>query len=320
MTEQPTPAEQPNGPSDPVRLLTRLRPDSHLDDEWDATRRDAVLAGILDAQPEWTRVGWVSRHRRLVLAGAVAACAAVVAAGLVLPDGSPGGPDAAAAATLNRLAVTAGTSGSEVGPGQYAYTDSREVQRFSAADVAHGTPAITSHAFRTWTAPSGDSWQLQGGCLQRFPHDSTATAAGGNYGGLTSEQYAKLPTAPGALATYLDEHPSGDNRGALNRFVSVGDLVGDPLTGAKLRAAAIRVLAHTSGITVEQRSRDALGRDAIEVDYTYSMGPTVSALFFAPNTSALLETQSRVHGSVDYRSVVRASRIVDSLPHQRTCS
>lgn len=320
MTEHPMTDGQPNGPGDPVRLLTRLRQDSHLDEEWDVTRRDAVLAGILAAQPAWTRESWVSRHRRPVLAGALAACAAVVAAGLVLPGGSAGGPGAAAAATLDRLAVTAGTSGSEVGPDQYAYTDSREVQTFSAADVARGSHAITMHTVRTWTARSGDSWKLQGACLRRWPHDNTATPAGGNYAGLNSEQYATLPTAPGALARYLDEHPSGDNRGTLNRFVSVGDLVGDPLATPKLRAAAIRVLAHTDGITVEQRSRDALGRDAIEVDYTYTGGATVSSLFFAPNTSTLLETQSRVHGNVDYRSVVRASRVADSLPHRRTCS
>ena len=207
-----------------------------------------------------------------------------------------------------------------VGPGQYAYTDAREVQTFSAADVARGSHAVTTNTFQTWTAPSGDSWEVQGACLRRWPHDNTVTPAGGNYAGLNSKQYATLPTAPGALAEYLDKHSSGDNRGTLNRFVSVGDLVGNPLATPKLRAAAIRVLAHTDGITVEQRSRDALGRDTIEVDYTYTGGATVSSLFFAPNTSALLETQSRVNGSVDYRSVVRASRVDDSLPHRRACS
>ena len=320
MTEHSRIDEEPSGPGDPVCLLTRLRPDSHLDEEWGATRRDAVLAHILDAQPARTSKSWVSRHRRPVLAGAVAACAAVAAAGLVLPGGTPGGPDAAAAATLDRLAITAGTSGEVVGPGQYAYTDSSQVQKFSAANVARGSRATTTNTFQTWTAPSGDSWQVQGACLRHRPHDNTATPAGGNYAGLNSKQYATLPTTPGALAEYLDKHPSGDNRGTLNRFVSVGDLVGNPLTTPKLRAAAIRVLAHTDGITVEQRSHDALGRDTIKVDYTYTGGATVSSLFFASSTSALLETRSRVNGSVDYRSLVRASRVDDSLPHRRTCS
>lgn len=327
MTDHTTIDERPGGPGgpgDPVRVLSALCPVTNLDVEWDAVRRDAVLAGILEAGPAPVRGSWASRHRRpvaagVLAAGVLAAGAAAVVATLVLPGGSPGGPDAAAAATLDRLAVVAGTSGRTVGPGQYAYHDGREAQRFSAADVVGGSHAVTRHRVRTWTARDGDSWQLQGRCLRHWPDDGSATPAGGNYDGLDAARYATLPSTPDALAGYLDAHPSGDNRGTLNRFVSVSDLVGSGLTTPKLRAAAIRVLAQSDGITVEPSARDALGRDAIEVDYTYVGGATVSSLFFAPRTSALLESESRVDGRVDYRDVVRASRVVDSLPDRPAC-
>lgn len=307
-------------PGDPVSQLLRLRRDVDLGDEWDGTRRDAVLADILASPTAYDPDGgWVRRHRRLVavgVAGLAAACG--VAGGLLLPNGSPGGSDAAAAAALDRLAVVAGTSGRTVGPGQYAYTDTREVQTFSAADVARGSSPRTEHTLRSWTARSGDTWNFQdGGCLRHFPHDDSASPAGGNYDGLNSAALATLPTTPAALAHYIDEHPSGDNRGTRNRFLGVGDLVRSGLATPALRAAAIRVLARTTGLTVDTRSRDALGRDAVEVDY--AEGAAVESLFFAPSTSMLLEDQQRENGSVEYRGVTQASRVVESLPDRPAC-
>lgn len=254
---------------------------------------------------------------------AVAACAAAAAVGvgLLLPAGGPGGPDTAAAAPLDKLAVIAKVADDVVGPGQFAYVLEDSEQTMSRAEAT--TPVLPGESREgnlslsrgeQWTAPDGTQWRtvfLAGGqsCLAK--HDHVVTAGGPfDYANASAPELASLPTDPSELASFIDAHPAGDNRGARDRFTVVGDLLRSGLAGRDLRSAALRLLAQTSGLTAATDAHDAAGRPAIRVDYSFGYG--VESLFFDARTSRVLEEQT-TQGQYLFRAVVRESKVVDSI-------
>lgn len=307
-----------------VATLEHYRPTADaFDDEWGPAQRNATLAEILGqsvtAQPP-TR--WIGRHRRWVAVGSLAACAvaAGLVAGVALPAGSPGGPGTAAAATLERLAATAGQAGGTVGTGQFAYVrqDSEQTAQrgYPIPPGQTRTGGFDRQSSRSWTAPSGDLWAYRAlgsptACLTKYAYRPETPLEARDYEDLSAADLAALPTDADRLAAYLNAHPSGDNRGANNAFTAIGDLVRSGLAAPALRAAAIRALARTRGISVHVGTRDTAGRPAIRVDNASRYG--VESLFFDPSTSRLLEEQVS-QGSWLYRSIIRQSGIVDSIP------
>jgi hypothetical protein len=267
----------------------------------------------------------VRARRRLVLgAGVVALAAAAVLATIVAPQGTPVGPDPAAAAVLNHLANRAlGRGGADVGPQQYAYFQATEEQT-----VSPSTPVLPGrvrdgnmqrHTYEQWTAPDGELWfvddprQAAEACISHHQPSQGGGPLIGNYEDATAAQLSALPTDPPALRAYLDDHPTGQNRGSRNLFLAISDLVRSGLASANLRAATIRVLADTPDLSVDERARDALGRSAIQVDYPE--GSSTETLFFDARTTLVLEDRiSDSSHALVYQRVFTQSGVVDRLP------
>ena len=318
-------AEHEN-PHPDVATLMLFRPEvTHFDDEWGPAQRADTLKEIFVASaPARRPVFGRPTGGRWARLGAMAACAAAaaVAMGVLLPTGAPGGPDAAAAATLNRLAVTAGRASGSVGPDEFAYVREDSEQTLSPGEAT--TPALpgetrVGNLWRAtgeqWTAPDGTVWRtvaLAGGgsCLAEHVHVPSPPGVF-DYENMSASELSRLPTDTGQLAGYIDTHPSGDNRGTLNRFRVVSDLLRSGLAPAALRAAALRVLARTDGFTVTTGTRDAAGRPAIRVDHSFGHG--IESLFFEASTSRVLEEQTTQDQWL-FRAVVRESKAVDSIP------
>jgi hypothetical protein len=315
---------------DPVAAFRPL--DDEIDKEWPAASRiamverikadDGLTETVASSLPAYSKSRQLTGQRWGRLS-ALAACvaAAAVAVGVLLPAGGPGGPNAAAAATLNKLSVIAGSAGGSVGPRQFAYVREDSEETLSPAEAtAPPLPGETrvGNLSRTtgeqWTAPDGTEWRtvaLDGGqsCLAKHLH--VANPPGDfNYENLSAPELAQLPTNQDQLAKYIDTHPTGDNRGTINRFRVVGDLLRSGLASPALRAAALRVLAQTDDLTVATDSHDAAGRPAIRVDYSFGYG--IESLFFDANTSRVLEEQTTQDQWL-FRAVVQESKVVDSI-------
>lgn len=308
---------------DDVATLVLFRPEAdHFDDEWaPADREDTLTAVLASSSPSRSKC-WQPTARRWKHISALAACAAAaaVAGGLLLPAGSPAGPDAAAAATLSRLAGIAGSAGRSVGSNQFAYVLEDSEQTMSAGEA--NTPVLPGERRQgdlslatgeQWTSPDGTQWRtvpLDRGRSCLAGHLYVASSDGVvDYEDLSAPELAQLPTDPDQLANYLDTHPGvGGNR---NRFLVIGDLLRSGLASPDLRAAALQVLAQTTGLTVATDSHDAADRPAIRVDYSFGYG--TESLFFQASTSRVLEEQT-TQDQYLFRALVRESKIVDSLP------
>jgi hypothetical protein len=312
-------------PDNDVATLMLFRPEiTHFDDEWGPARREATLTGILapSSPSRSKRTRPTGQRWKNFSALAAGAAAAAVAVGLLLPAGGPGGPDAAAAATLNELSAIAGSAGGSVGTHQFAYVLEDSEQTMSAGEAQ--TPVLPGETRvgdlvrdrgEQWTSPNGTVWRtvaLEGNqsCLAKHLHDGNAGRVA-DYENLSTPELAQLPTDPDQLANYIDTHPSGDNRGDSNRFVVVGDVLRSGLAAPALRAAALRVLAQTTDLTVATDSHDAAGRRAIRVDHSFGYG--VESLFFDASTSRVLEEQT-TQDQYLFRALVRESKVVNSLP------
>jgi hypothetical protein len=309
--------------SDVVAMLIRYRPgDDHFDDEWAPALRTDVLTDILTStQPPRMKHLGPAGGRRWARIAALAAGAAVAAAtaAVVLPAGSPGGPDQAAAATFEKLVVVARQEGGSVAPSQFAYVQQDSEQTVAAGEPIEPGATRVGHLQRTsseqWTAPNGTVWLYRAlgrdrSCLRQYPHHSPPVGVY-DYENLSAAELAALPTDPDRLASYLDSHPSGDNRGAHNRFLIAGDLLRSGLASPALRSATLRMLAQSSGIQVTPDSRDDAGRPAVRVDMPFQYG--AESLFFDAATSRVLEEQT-TQDQYLFRSVVRESKIVQSVP------
>ncbi len=284
-----------------------------------------LLEQILDGRS--TRVTPPTRQPRRVrrvalasIAGIAAAITATVVLPTVLPAGAPEGPDRASATALDRLADVAGRQHQSVAAGQYAYVKTELEGDTTRVALHHGRIRVSVRGRQVreeWTAPDGQTWVMQPvvgspRCLYHF--DNTGDAAQGVYEDLPAANLAALPTDPQALAAYVDAHPSGDNRGKANRMVVAADLLRSGLAKPELRAATLRMLGSTPGVSVDYNARDALGRPAVRVDATTDNGRT--SLFFDPGSAQLDEEQY----GVKTRSVVETSAVVGSLPSLPECT
>jgi hypothetical protein len=271
------------------------------------------------------------------LVGAAAAAALLIEA--ALPAGTPGAPNAAAAATLHHLAdLAVGNAGPVAGPHQFAYAE------MSAAQYG-GEP--DSIRYRQWQAPNGDIWQQvisatvgrpPVGCYYA-PYD--APPAPGNSGTYVGHnpQYPEfdhepqaflngLPTDPSALRDYLSNHVQGGGPNSQLVFRAAVDLLTNGMSPPTLRAAAIRVLAlDTRHVTVNDSARDAAGRSATELTFAFdrmsSDGPGATiqnspgvseSLYFDPHTSQLLQESLIEQGHVDYVMTIAANHNTNSVP------
>jgi hypothetical protein len=252
------------------------------------------------------------------------ACAAAtvpLALSIGLPSHAPGGPSPAAA--LDRLATIAGATGPAIGPGQYLHrtyiTDVPYIAGLpmTPGAVRRGDRAVSdeeswSGRTRVWVRSTGPDARP---CLDVV--SLRGHVADGRYDVASASQLATLPTAPTQLATYIDEHPDGGNRGTSNTYAAATDLLWSGIATPQLRSAALNVLAQTPGLGGDEHTTDDRGRPAIRIDHDAD-GATQS-VWFDPMTAQIVETAGPTEGG-DGSTTLTGSNVTDSLPNLPRCA
>jgi hypothetical protein len=304
--------------TDVLDLVRRHEP--VVQDEWSELDQQRVLDQVFDngraPRAEFSRSRWVGFG--LV---ATAAAAIPLAASIGLPTSAPGGPTPAAA--LDRLAVIAGVAGPTLGPGQYLHVQATNNAPYVAdtalapgevrdGDLVRSTDETWTDQDEFWSRSVNESGQP---CLESFPMQEEVDEGG--YALASADELTTLSTDPDVLATYIDEHPDGGNRGTINRYAAVTDLLWSGLASPELRSAALDVLAQTPGLTGDAHTTDDLGRQAIRVDYRGDHDS--ESVWFDPATAQIIGRSYVVPGGTA-SSVVTAREAVDQLPVLPECT
>lgn len=295
---------------DQLESLVSCRPTAAtIDAEWSPEYRAQVLASIMADQPALRSPRRIVTRRWSMVAAAVSVAAAVVVGTALIPAGSAGGPDLAAAATLERLAVTA-AGGPLLGPHQFDHVLMRTMQDGSQPD-ANGR-----WAREQWTAgDTGDTWyRTTDDHALQCAHYSMADPP--DFASPTPAFLASLPSDPARLREYVRAHIVGSMSRDEAVFVAIGDMLGSGLPSPELRAEAFRALIGSGHIDVRADTRDALGRPAVRVSFVDAVGrpAEVQSMYFDPSTSRVMQQTDVVDRHTVSLAVITQTGIVGSVP------
>lgn len=221
----------------------------------------------------------------------VALAAVAIAVPALWPDGHPGAPANAAAATVQRLAATAATQDGAVVPdGQYWHTTRIERSAHHVGGGEHDYTYSIAERVQNWTRsgsvlieqrePYGEptfptaadksNWAASGSPKLDGNENATTGIIGGIDGyrvgsgpALSYEEIRALPTESDKLEKFIDERVGDDSLGARIR-VYEDLLVGAPTTPGT-RATLIRSLHDVKGLRVDGDATDASGRSGIKL-------------------------------------------------------
>lgn len=291
-------------PDQAMDALATARPDTDsIGRSWYIGRRELVLRRVT-AAPRAPRFSAPTSPRRPRWGLVAAAIALVAAAGLfvqvLLPLGSPGSPQAAAA--LDRLA-SAVPADVPIPDGAFELTVYQETGK---VETENGFMAY--HTERsTWRAPDGWAWARQTGDDAAYHLFSPVPR---------NWDLNLVPADPTVMEAYLRARVMGSSSVEEALFVAVVDTLSFEPTPAATRSAAIRMLAGVPGVTVTEDATDPLGRPATEVrfvDEAHRPG-VVKSIFLDPADTQLLAEVETVDGDLHYTCLYTERRIVDSLP------
>jgi hypothetical protein len=261
---------------------------------------------------------------------------------VLLHPRSPAGPNTAAAAVLNHLALVAydQPAPSVPGPGQFLYVNSTEAYTATIAIQPNSFTVLRPENRQIWIAANGSGrikesfgqptflsahdrnvWEAAG--RPTIPHAPTEMSFGP--GGLANgpTNLASLPTNPSALAAEIASRKieSGPS-GPAEDFTQVGDLLRETDASPALRSALYQVAARIPGVETLGTVADHSGRRGVGVAYVHN--GLRHELIFNPRTSALLGEYYTVvspgsgynvpNGTVVGWVVYLQSSIVSSLP------
>lgn len=246
------------------------------------------------------------RRRRTLVAGSIAAIAAVfVIAQTLLPPGS-GGPNAAQAALRRLSGIAANMTTPTLKEGQFLYVRSSGVVAKTQTNISLGiTWSFTVEVDReVWSTPDGagrllerfddprfvssqdrDAW-LKAGRPPLLPHRGRRKvrfAAGELFSDL-----AALPEDPARLAVVVSSGGVKTSEGASSGapLTTIADLLGEVPTSVELRSTLFQATAQLSGIVWLGTVGDPIGREGVGVAMVRSGVRT--ELIFDPQSSALL--------------------------------
>jgi hypothetical protein len=291
---------------------------------WPADERAAVLSQVLTAEPtpqrddRWRLPARPSRRRRAVTLGAAAglAAAACIVVPTLLPAGSPGAADQAAAVqALHRLARVAAVSPADrLGPGQYLHLVDVEHQNALA-----GQPASDSR-FEDWIRADGLTWQRRTESTPGGPPHTEVwrLPAGPQFiDGMPARQFLdRLPTDPAALEAYVRANTTGSTSADERVYVTVADIVRRGLAKPGLRAAAIDVLARLGHVQLGDETHDSFGNpvQAFEFVDPHGRPGDIRTVMFDTRTAQITEEREDFNGSLLYTRTVPVFQVVDSVP------
>jgi hypothetical protein len=284
---------------DAVNPVPPPRPGEPID-----LRARADLARILAAPPE-TAVppGWTRATRLGVAAGlavVLALAAAVLGTGVFRDTGSayaatpppltytPDGRDAAG--TLRRIAARAAQAPDTTGDGRYAYRETRGWNLFTEVhDGERVTSEVVESHTRTWTAPDGSGHTVRTYQPPGEPRWSDESTPGPS---ALMWPLGSLSADDATLARQLERGHPVEN-GPAERLVAIGDAYGAMPIPPAVRAAVLRYLADTPGLTLTGRVTDRAGREglAVSVDSDYSGLPTRYTFIIDPRDGRLLGSE-----------------------------
>lgn len=292
-----------------MAAVVAARPDPDaIGHAWYVGRRDHVLRQVL-AAPRTGRPSSTARPPRRTRWGLVAAAVALVAAAglfaqVLVPLGTPGSPQAAAA--LDRLAAAV-PAGPVIPDGFYelaVYDD------WGIAESDNG-PVEYATSRSTWTAADGWAWAHQTGdeaayyIFEPAPRNWDLNA---------------VPADPKMMEAYLRARVTGSTSADEAMFDAIRETLVFTPTPAATRAAAIRMLAGVPGVTVTENASDPNGRAATKVGFVDEQHRPgmVQAIYLDPDTTQMLAMVNSENGQPYYTSVYTERRIVDSLPDEIT--
>lgn len=303
--------------------LADLRATAHLS----ADQRSAVLTQVLaaDASPHRQDHRFVagrrSRHRRTIAFAAAAglAAAACIAIPAVLPSGTPGAANQAAAVqALHHLAhvaaITAVSPSDHIGPNQYLHYVEVDHQAATPGQLAE------DHRYEYWVRSDGLTYQrrIERNGNGQLQEEVWLTPPGPQViDGMRSPQFLdRLPTDPAALESYVLAHSVGSTSPDERVFVAVADIVRRGLAESKLRSAAIEVLARLGHVKLGDTTRDSLGNPVQEFEFVDPNGrpDEITALMFDTRTAQITEEHDYLHGEAFAARTVPVFDIVDTVP------
>lgn len=307
------------------------------DDEAALARVGERLARAIDAE-EAVKATARLRHRRrgLALAGVAACLAAITVISFVLPLDAP----SAVASTLDHLrTVAAAAQGPKVGPDQFLYTHSEELDPVGMTVI--GSPSLPSSSIntivrlsvQTWIAADGSGERRSVATSVRFASDddrSTWQAAGRpdlkwSPGQVLFEKYpsgqapwfdvGSLPLDPSRLESTLRASLlRADEDGPL--YQRIGEVLAQGDSSPDLRAALFDVASRINGVQLVGEVTDPLGRagTAIALDWNGER----TQLVFNTDTSDLLAMETYpldsngLPGPLTYWRAFYPTTVVDS--------
>lgn len=280
---------------------------TNIDHAWHADRSDRVLQQVLAAPRTARPVADGRPSRRLRPRHVAAAVALVAAVGLfaqvLAPLGTQGSPQAAQA--LDRLAAVVPAS-PMIPEGAYELTVYEDT---GIAETDDG-PITYSSSRSTWRAADGWAWARQEGQQGNDPTYYIFSPVPSNY------SLDAVPAVPWVMEAYLRTLVMGSTSVEEALFVAVSDTLMFTPTPADTRAAAIRMLAGVSGVTVTENTTDPAGRPATEiafVDEKHRPG-IVNAMYLDPATAHLTAKLETENGETLYSSIYTERRIVPNMP------
>ena len=233
----------------------------------------------------------------------IAAAAALVALGLfaqaILPIGSVGSPQAAAA--LDRLAQAVPTE--PIPAGSYELTVA------TSSWISNASGRRLTDTRRTWRAPDGWAWAHETGQGDHY-HLIPALCYPWSLDGATPD--------PAGIVDYLRTRVTGSNSNDEAVFEAITAHLREGVVPADLRAAEIRALGLIGHVTVTENAVDPAGRPATQVDFIDPGYPQGRRFYFDPADSQILADQYLLGGAVDSWTIVTERRIVDSIPAEVT--
>jgi hypothetical protein len=299
--------------------LADLRRPAHWPSDERAIVLDQVLAADPTAHREDRRLITLrpGRRRRVLTAAATAGLAAAcIAVPTLLPAGSPGSADQAAAVqALHHLAKLAAVSPVDhLGPHQYLHLVDVEHQNPLA-----GQPADNSR-FEDWIRADGLTYQRR---TETTPTDPAHVevwlwpAGPQTIDGMTAPVYLdRLPTDPTALESYVREHTTGSTSAEERVYVAVSDIVRRGLAGPKLRSAAIEILARLGHVRLGDETRDSLGNpvQAFEFVDPHGRPGDVRTVMFDTRTAQITEEREHFQSKLLFTRTVPVFQVVDTVP------
>ncbi len=200
--------------------------------------------------------------------------------------------DGDAESVLNAIAARAAVLPDDTGSGRYARMDSEGWALWTRVDGEQVTSEVVPQRATVWTAADGSGRLVSRRDGPGRDTDSTdETSAAGDRSLMWP--LGSLSTDDAELARQLEQSHPVDN-GPAERLVAVTDLASEQPLAPQVRAAVLRYLARTPGLTVDGIVTDRAGRRgvAVHVDTTMSGLPERRALIIDPDDGRVLGAET----------------------------